>query len=116
MRWGGGFTALVCLAPWLALAQPLGDPMAPPGTGEQPRGSAPVVKPAPPPHEPTLQGVLTGPRRRLALIDGQIVAEGAHVEGDGRLDAVREDSAVVRSDGERKTLPLHPSVRKVPKP
>ncbi|MGQ0651586.1 MAG: hypothetical protein ACT4P4_04830 [Betaproteobacteria bacterium] len=105
------------LVPALALAQPLGDPMAPPGSGEQPRAGAPaVVKPAPPPPEPTLQGVITGPRRRLALIDGKIVAEGAHIEGDGRLDAVRDDAAVVRSDGERKTLPLHPSVRKVPKP
>lgn len=92
--------------------------MAPPAIRE-PAGVVAPAAAAPEaqrPAEPMLQGVITGPGRRLALIDGRIVVEGAQIEGDGRLDAVHDDAAVVRSEGERKTLPLHPSVRKVPKP
>ena len=103
------------LLPSAALAQQLADPMAPPRGGEPAPVSGPAVVDVAP-SEPTLQGVITGPHRRLALIDGKVVAEGALIEGDGRLDAVRSDGAVVRSDGERKTLLLHPSVKKVAKP
>jgi hypothetical protein len=97
-----------------AAAQGFGDPMAPPPTmlPDPPAGAAAPASAAPP--APGLQGVIRGPHRAYALIDGEIVREGAAFSDERRLDAVDSDSAVVRAEGERKTLSLHPSIEKKP--
>jgi len=91
------------------LGQELRDPMAPPAPStaavQEPQGSSKT------PAAGALQGVISGPQRRLALIDGRIVPLGARVE-DQRLIDLGSDSATLQSGGERKTLKLHPEIDK----
>jgi len=90
----------------------LSDPMAPPGTlAAMPsdlamRGGLRSAGP------PDLQGIISGPGRRLALINGEIVQVGQTIPGNGELLNVGPDSATVRSDGKSQVLRLHPNVGK----
>src|SRR5437868_9120014 len=77
-----------------AFAQ-LSDPMAPPGmgpslAGETGRTGAPAE----------LQAVISGPGRRVAVIDGNVVQVGERIPGNGELLSVGPDSATVRSGEE----------------
>src|SRR2546421_12339789 len=71
----------------------LSDPMAPPGatqagaTASAGRGGAPSE----------LQAVISGPSRRLAVINGSVVQVGETIPGNGELLNVGPDSATVRS-------------------
>jgi MSHA biogenesis protein MshK len=58
-------------------------------------------------HGLTLQSILIGPQRRLAVINGQRVAIGERV-GDATVAAIRADAVVVRRAGGELTLRLVP--------
>jgi hypothetical protein len=89
-----------------AFAQ-LSDPMAPPGmapsgAGEAGRKGAPSE----------LQAIISGPGRRLALIDGAVVQVGETIPGNGELLSLGADSAIVRSGEKNIQLRLHPDLKK----
>lgn len=58
-----------------------------------------------------LQGVVTSPQRKLAIIDGAVVAEGAPVRG-ARLDGITDSSAVLRKNGGQDVMLMHPGIEK----
>ena len=60
-----------------------------------------------------LQGVLTSPRRKLAVIDGAVVPLGAPVR-DATLSGVSDSLVVLQKDGERDVLLMHPNIDKKP--
>lgn len=96
-------TALSCaFAQNDARAQSLNDPMRPPHhsgeSGAAPSGSG-------------LQAVITSPARKLAVIDGAVVPLGAAARG-GTLDGVSDSIAVVKKNGERDVLLMHPQIDK----
>jgi hypothetical protein len=99
--------ALLCvLAQGDARAQPMNDPMRPadaPAAGAAGSGAG----------GPVLQAVITSPQRKLAVIDGAVVNVGAPVRG-ATLDGVSDSVVVLRKDGERNVLLMHPDVDKKP--
>jgi hypothetical protein len=101
------FVASCALAQSPARAQPMSDPMQPPGV----RGGASDARAA----EPSggLQAVITSPNRQLAVIDGVVVSVGAPVR-DATLSAVSDSLAVLRKNGERDVLLMHPGIDKKP--
>jgi len=60
-----------------------------------------------------LQGVLTSPGRKFALIDGVAVPVGG-VWQEGRLVELTESSAVLRKNGQREVLRMYPHIEKKP--
>jgi hypothetical protein len=98
--------ALVCVfSQGETRAQPMNDPMRP--------ADAPSAGAATGAGGPALQVVITSPQRKLAVIDGAVVPVGAPVKG-ATLDAVSDSVAVLRKDGERNVLLMHPDVDKKP--
>jgi MSHA biogenesis protein MshK len=99
------FIAAACaLAQLPARAQPMNDPMRPPGAtvaGEQAPTSA------------GLQAVVISTRRKVALIDGAVVPVGGPVR-DGTLAGVSDSLAVLKKNGERDVLLMHPNIDKKP--
>jgi len=94
--------ALACaLAQAGARAQALSDPMRPP---EASRGVAQ-------PSSSGLQAVITSPARKLAMIDGAVVPLGAPVRG-ATLEGVSDSVAVLKKNGERDVLLMHPQIDK----
>ena len=83
------------------------DPMRPAaaGGGEAAAAAAPSAA--------RLQAVITSPQRRLALIDGSIVPLGAAVR-DATLSGVSDSVAVLKKNGERDVLLMHPGIDKKP--
>ena len=90
-----------------ALAQPMNDPMRPPA----PPASAAAGTAAP--SASGLQAVITSTRRKLALIDGSVVPLGAPVR-DATLAGVSDSLAVLKTNGERDVLLMHPNIDKKP--
>jgi len=97
----------ICICVNGASAQ-LSDPMAPPGVS--PVGEAGSGARSGAPSE--LQAIISGPGRRLALIDGSVVQVGETIPGNGELLNVGPDTATVRSGGKNILLRLHPDSRK----
>lgn len=60
-----------------------------------------------------LQAVITSPHRKLAIIDGTVVPLGAAARG-GTLDGVSDSVAVLKKDGDRNVLLMHPQIDKKP--
>jgi len=60
-----------------------------------------------------LQVVITSPGRNLALIDGVVVPLGAAVK-DATLASVSDSVVVLRKNGERNVLLMHPDIDKKP--
>ena len=60
-----------------------------------------------------LQGVLTSPGRKFALINGVAVPVGGELRG-GRLIELTESSAVLLKDGQREVLRMYPHIEKKP--
>ncbi len=60
-----------------------------------------------------LQAVITSTHRKLALIDGSVVPLGAAV-GEATLAGVSDSIAVLRKNGERDVLLMHPNIEKKP--
>lgn len=90
----------LCASPGSLLAEPqLKDPTAPPRTLV--RGVA-VAKPA---EVLNLESILVGRDRRLAVINGSIVAEGDKV-GSSRIVEISSDSVLVRRPGQAARLKL----------
>ena len=87
-------------------AQALVDPMQPPAAIAAP-GSAPA------PAANRLQGTVTSPGRKLALIDGTVVPLGSAVS-DGTLSGISDSAAVVKKNREHGVLLMHPEVDKRP--
>jgi MSHA biogenesis protein MshK len=109
-RLTAGSTALllacgVSSAGQAALAQALADPMRPPQilAAEYPlaSGQAPASR---------LQSVLISPARRLAVIDGRVVAIGGQV-GGATVVAISETEVVLKKGDERETLKFHPGAQ-----
>jgi len=90
-----------------ARAQAMSDPMRPPGASAA-TGTA-AAAPA-----SGLQGVLTSTRRKLALIDGAVVPLGAPLR-DATLAGVSDSLAVLKKNGERDVVFMHPDIDKKPR-
>ena len=97
--------SLCALAQADARAQGMTDPMQPPGVSGV-SSSAPAARSG-------LQAVITSPGRSLALIDGVIVPLGAPAKG-GTLASVSDSVVVLRKNGERNVLLMHPDIDKKP--
>lgn len=93
-----------------ARAQALSDPMRPPqiSAAELPLASAqgPASR---------LQSVLISPARRLAVIDGRVVALGGQV-GGATVVAISETEVVLKKGDERETLKFSPGLQVRPVP
>lgn len=101
--------AAVALVPVLAAAQPLGDPMRPPAERETAGRTTPEKDPR---ATADLQGVLLGPTRKLALIEGRVVPLGERLPDERRLLEVTPQFATVGVGQSKQTLPLHPGIAK----
>ena len=88
-------------------AQGLSDPTRPPGANAM-QGSAEEL-----PAGRQLQSVLLSGGRRLAIIDGAVVALGGKV-GEARVVKISETEVVLKTGEETETLKLFPSVDKQP--
>jgi len=77
--------------------------MRPPGVSAG--ASAPVAS--------GLQVVLLSTQRKLAVIDGSVVPLGAPVR-DATLSGVSDSLAVLKKNGERDVLLMHPNIDKKP--
>lgn len=86
-----------------AFAQ-LVDPMAPPGIAPARAAGASGLG-------TELQAIISGPGRRLALINGNVVQVGEPIPGDGVLLGIGADSATIRSGDRHVELHLHPALR-----
>jgi MSHA biogenesis protein MshK len=97
---------LICaLAQADARAQPMNDPMRPPGESASGMPGAAAAAGT------GLQAVITSPGRKLALIDGSVVPLGAPVR-DATLAGVSDSLAVLKKNGERDVLLMHPNIDK----
>jgi hypothetical protein len=85
----------------------MADPMRPPQAGSS--GQATSTAPS----TDGLQVVITSPQRKLAVIDGVVVPLGASVR-KGTLDGLSDSLAVVKKNGERDILLMHPGIEKRP--
>ena len=101
------FFAIAGAAPAHSPAQSLADPMRP----FEARDYAPAqAGPAPP---SGLQGVLTSPGRKFALINGVAVRVGGALR-EGTLVELTESSAVLQKNGQREVLRMYPHIEKKP--
>lgn len=91
-----------------AMAQVLTDPTRPPA---ELAAEIPAVEGAASPLH-RLQSVIISPKRRAAIINGQVVELGGKY-GDAILTKVEEDEVVLKSDTSQEVLKLYPSVEKV---
>jgi MSHA biogenesis protein MshK len=89
-----------------AFAQ-ISDPMAPPGAAVSGAETGARSSSA-----SELQAVISGPGRRVAVIDGNVVQVGERIPGNGELLSVGPDSATVRSGEKNIRLRLHPDLKK----
>jgi hypothetical protein len=60
-----------------------------------------------------LQGVVMSPQRKLALINGAIVAVGGTIR-DGRLVDVTESSVLLKTDSQTEVMRMYPHIEKKP--
>jgi len=101
------FFAIASAAPAHSPAQSLADPMRP----FEAREYAPAqAGPAP---SSSLQGVLTSPGRKFALINGVAVPVGRELQ-NGTLVELTESSAVLQKNGQREVLRMYPHIEKKP--
>ena len=109
--WGGIVAVAVVIAGHVsAVAQPMEDPMRPPGASAE---DATKKEKDTSSSGNGLQVVITSPGRKLAVIDGAVVPLGAPVR-DATLDGLSDSIAVLRKNGERDVLFMHPNVEKNP--
>jgi hypothetical protein len=59
-----------------------------------------------------VQGIVSGPQRRFAIIDGAAVFPGGKIGEDARLAEIGTDSVTVREGGEREILEMFPNIEK----
>jgi hypothetical protein len=102
-------SSMVAGAAWAqaqAPARPLVDPMRPADLSE----ATPSRETR---SEPGVRVILTSPERKLAVIDGKVVSVGDEVRG-GTLVGLTDSAAVLRKNGSRDVLLMHPSIDKRP--
>jgi MSHA biogenesis protein MshK len=99
--------AIAGVAPARSLAQPLADPMQPFDARAYAAPSAGAASAS------ALQGVLTSPGRKFALISGVTVPLGGAWR-DAKLIELTESSAVLQRDGEREVLRMYPHIERKP--
>ncbi len=99
------FLAATCVS-MTAHAQVLADPMRPPRLHDD---AAPAASAAA--SSNALQGVITSPQRKLAIIDGAVVQDGDPVRG-ARLGGITDSSAVLRKNGSQDVMLMHPGIEK----
>ena len=97
--------AAACLVAPAALAQGLADPTRPPSASAQggPDDALPAGR--------QLQSVLLSGGRKIAVIDGNMVALGGML-GDARVVRITETEVVLKTGEETETLKLFPGVDK----
>lgn len=88
----------------------LSDPMRPAGVADEGTAGKPDARV---PAASGVQIILTSPERKLAVIDGKVVPLGGDVRG-GTLVGLSESAAVLRKDGGRDVLLMHPAIDKKP--
>lgn len=98
-----GALAAWCAGP-LAQSAPFVDPTRPPSAGPAAGGSAPG--------EIHLQSVLLGPRRRVAVIDGEALTVGQKF-GDATVTRISLGEVKLKQGNDIRTLKLLPDVEKV---
>lgn len=91
----------------VAQAQALVDPMRPADLSSEAPSREPRIS------EPGVRVILNSPQRKLAVIDGKIVALGEEARG-GTLVGLSDSSAVLRKQGTRDVLLMHPAIDKRP--
>jgi MSHA biogenesis protein MshK len=96
-------TALLLDPAW---CDSLSDPTQPPQSA-----SAATVAPGQQPAASayTVQAIVFGPRRRLAVVNGQEVHPGSTV-GGARVVAITSGAVTLEVAGHRQILPIHPDV------
>jgi hypothetical protein len=105
INWSAAAVLACALAQGTARAQPR-DPMQPPGETAERAGGPPGAGTG-------LQLVITSSQRKLALIDGSLVAVGGKVRS-GTLAGVSDSVAVLQKDGTRDVVLMHPNIEKKP--
>lgn len=93
---------LACVPGYAQLADPTAPP---PALREAEKPKTGDAEAAPPP-EQRLQSILISPKRRIAVIDGKTVREGARHQG-ALLASVRPTYVILLKDGVRETLRLY---------
>jgi len=106
LRW---FCAAICavfVAQPPAFAQSMLDPMRPPQARDE--SAAPGRSAG-----AGLQLIINSPRRKLALIDGRMVALGGNAR-DGTVVGLSDSSVVLRKNGSLDVVLMHPAIDKKP--
>jgi MSHA biogenesis protein MshK len=98
--------AAACLAAPAALAQGLADPTRPPSAAAAQGGPDDAI-----PGGRQLQSVLLSGGRKIAVIDGNMVALGGML-GEARVVKITETEVVLKTGEETETLKLFPGVNK----
>ena len=101
------FFTIAGAAPAHSPAQSLADPMRPFEASDLAPAQAGAALAS------SLQGVLTSPGRKFALINGVAVPIGG-VSREGKLLELTESSAVLLKDGQREVLRMYPRIEKKP--
>ena len=101
------FFTIAGAAPAHSPAQSLADPMRPFEASDYEPAQAGAALAS------SLQGVLTSPGRKFALINGVAVPIGG-VSREGKLLELTESSAVLLKDGQREVLRMYPRIEKKP--
>lgn len=92
------------LRPVPATAEPLPDPTKPDRLGRSDRGGGAQVRQR---EEPSwnLTSIISSPRRKLAVINGEIRRVGENIAG-ARVLAIQRDTVIIRYSGQRRVLRL----------
>ena len=101
------FFTIAGAAPAHSPAQSLADPMRPFEASDYEPAQAGAALAS------SLQGVLTSPGRKFALINGVAVPIGG-VSREGKLLELTESSAVMLKNGQREVLRMYPHIEKKP--
>lgn len=104
-RWGVA-CAIAVAWPAAGYVQELTDPTRPPSAAAVAGAAAEA-----PPQGPRLESVLLSPGRKLAVIDGTVVALGGKF-GQATLVRVTETEVVLKSGEETQVLKLYPAIDK----
>jgi MSHA biogenesis protein MshK len=105
---GAALAAAIGLFTSSVQAQGLSDPTRPPGAGAMQSSTSDEI-----PAGRQLQSVLLSGGRRLAIIDGTMVALGGKL-GEARVVKISETEVVLKTGEETEILKLFPSVDKQP--
>jgi MSHA biogenesis protein MshK len=104
-----GLAACCALAWQVAGAAALADPTRPP----LPAAAAPAAVAADAAPSYTVQSIVFGAARRLAVINGRQVHEGSSL-GEARVVQIQRDAVVLEIQGRRRAMPMYASAAPAP--